>query len=374
MSDTCPRPEPQSRWSAHLVAVACLALSLTFAVVVLVLFVPGKPDDPAPVAATAPTGEIFSGGWVNDPEACDAVRASLPVGERYFGDTPAGKATKGEDKDVLLSDAAKQLLGKHIPTRNQLDVGSCVSFGVVGAVEHLLCVQALEQGAGPDAFRELVQEATYALSRVEIGGGRIRGDGSVTAWAAESGRRYGFIPRGIHGRYDLTKYDTKRCREWGRLGLPDELEPVARQSPVKGITFVRSADEAAKAIRQGYPIAQGSRIGFGNVGPHRRDADGFLRRSSTWSHTMATIGVIGGKRPGFLILNSWGEDWISGSTGGRDIPPGSFFVDYATFNEMCREGDAVAFSDAVGFPARDPWFLVQKPQANAADVALEVSR
>ena len=38
------------------------------------------------------------------------------------------------------------------------------------------------------------------------------------------------------------------------------------------------AEEAAKALRQGYPIAVGSQVGFGTT----RDKDGFLNRSGTW--------------------------------------------------------------------------------------------
>ena len=352
----------------HLAAAwASLALGVLLALVTIfrggtpaLPVVPVVPDGVQQhVPADPPTG------WVDDPAAVKAVRESLPVGERYFGDTPAGRAVMGDEKDVLLSDGVKKLLGKHIPARNQRDVGSCVGFATTSAVEYLIALQALEAGMGPAAFRDLVQEVLYALSRVEVGGGRIRGDGSVTAWSGEAAKRFGVISRGIYGKFDLTQYDTGRCRDWGRSGLPDELEPIAKQSPVKGITFVRSAEEAAKAIRQGYPIAQGSGVGFGARGPYRRDADGFLRASGSWGHCMACIGVVGGKRPGFLILNSWGPDWVEGPTGGRDIPAGSFFVDWGTHDRMCKEGDAIAFSDAVGFPERDPWFILQANPAPA---------
>jgi hypothetical protein len=330
-------------------------------------------------AASQPVGQITPatggeplpvfGGWIASPEAVDEVKQALPPDERFFGDTPAGKSFGDSNQDVLLSDAAKRLLGSHLPARDQGSVGSCVAFGSLTAIEYLLIGQAIRDLQGPDAFKPLVHEVMYGGSRVEIGGGRIRGDGSVTAWAGHFAQKYGVIPRGFHGRHDLSVYNVARCRDYGQRGVPDDLEPVARQSAVKSITFARSADEAARAIRQGYSLAIGSQIGFGNRMPLTRDSEGFLRRSGSWGHCMAYVGVVGGKRPGFLCVNSWGERWVNGPTGGRDLPPGSFLIDYSTVDAMCREGDAIVFSDAVGFPARDPWWFVQAQPAPADRIA-----
>lgn len=319
----------------------------------------------SPVASFAPRT-----GWFNDPNAVAAIKASLD--EPYFGDTAAGKAFLADDgRDVLLTDAAKYVRGDYLPPRDQGDVGSCVSFGTSTAIEHLILVQmAKAQQLGlppPTDYKDLVQEVVYGGSRIEIGGGQIRGDGSVTAWAAKFVQQWGVVPRGKYGAYDLTKYNTLTCRKFGATGVPAELETEARKSPVKAFTFVRNADEAAKAIRQGYPIAVGSGVGFGSRGPWPRDKDGFLRASGSWGHCMAVLGVVevNGRR-GFLWVNSWGDKVHTGPTGGKAIPAsGCFFVDWATANAMFAEGDAVAFSDAVGFePRRLPewWFLGVKPK------------
>jgi hypothetical protein len=372
--NNCPAPKKRYRLTPFAFAAACLGLSLSAVVAVVFLLLPPAPvkDDappPAPVAsapAAAPGEDAhYFGGWLDIPEGREEVRTALPPEERWFGDTPAGRAVMGDDQDVLLSDGVRKFLGQHLPARDQGRVGSCVSFGSTTAIEYLIILQALSQGLPLDAHKELVQEAMYGLSRVEIGGGRIRGDGSVTAWAGEAAKRYGVLPKGVYGRLDLTRYDENRCRDWGRSGLPDELEPITKQSPVKGISFARSADEMAKAIRQAYPIAIGSRVGFGSRGPWTRDKDGFLRASGTWGHCMAVVGVIGGPRPGFLFVNSWGTDWVRGPTGKYDMPPGSFFVDWATADRMAREGDCIVFSDAVGFPTRNPWFILKDVPAPA---------
>jgi hypothetical protein len=318
----------------------------------------------APVGVMDPSadgtpGREYYTGCIEDPEACEEVRQSLPVGQRCWEDTPAGKAfgVADVDGDVLLSDAAKLLLGRHLPARDQGNVGSCVGFGTVAAIEYLMIAQAVAEGFGPDAIRDLSQEVVYAGSRVEIGKGRIRGDGSVGSWAAKFTTEYGVVCRDVHGPFDLRRYSSDRCREWGRTGVPDPLEPVARLTPVKAFTFVRSAKDAAAAVRQRYTISVGSRRGFGDRMPLTRDSDGFLSPRGDWGHCMAVIGVIGGRRPGFLFTNSWGDRWVNGPTGGRDIPPGSFFVDWQVADGMFREGDAIAFSDVADFPTRPLWFV-----------------
>lgn len=315
----------------------------------------------------------FSGhktGWRPDPEAVERVKASLD--EPYFGDTAAGKAfLADEDKDVLLTDAAKYVLGDYLPPRDQGDVGSCVSFGTATAIEHLVLVQMARAGQlglpPPSEYKDLVQEVIYGGSRVEIGGGAIRGDGSVTAWAAKFVQQWGVVPRGKYGAFDLTRYNTLTCRKFGATGVPAELETEARKSPVKQFTFVRNAAEASKALHQGYPIAVGSGVGFGSRGPWPRDKDGFLRASGSWGHCMAVLGVVNvNGRRGFLWVNSWGAGVHQGPTGGKNIPAsGCFFVDWDTANRMFGEGDAIAFSDAVGFPVRqlpEWWFLGIKPK------------
>lgn len=320
--------------------------------------------------AFLPSNEMRATGWVRDNDETARIKASLA--EPYFSDTPAGKAFLGpeDDKDVLLTDAAIYVLGKHLPIRDQGQIGSCVSFGTSTAIEHLILVQMARAGqAGlppPSEFKDIAQEIVYGGSRVEIGKGRIRGDGSVTAWAAEFVQQYGIVPRAKYDQFDLTAYNVSTCRKFGNSGVPTELEAVAKKSPVQTFTFVRNAEEAAKAIRQGYPIACGSGVGFGNRGPWPRDADGFLKRSGSWGHCMAVLGVVTvNGRKGFLFMNSWSADVHKGPKGGTNMPDsGCFYVDWNTANSMFAEGDAVAFSSAVGFPPvklPDWWFLGVRP-------------
>ncbi len=304
------------------------------------------PDAGDVAAAFAPGGM----GWIDSPSDTEAVRKSLPEGEKSFGETPAGKAVLGIEQDVVLSEVVKKCRGAFLPARDQGNLGCCVSFGTATAIEYLL----YNQIARGDRlkFRDLCNEVLYGGSRVQIGGNHIRGDGSVTAWAGQFVHNWGIVGRDVYGERDLTKYDVSRCRQWGDSGVPQDILAVAKNSPVKGITFANSADEVAKSLRQQYTLAIGSKVGFGNSGPYTRDADGFLLENGKWGHCQAIIGVKGGARPGFLIMNSWGPNWVGGPKGQFDIPPGSYWIDWKTMDKMTKEGDCIVFSDATGFPQR----------------------
>lgn len=209
-----------------------------------------------------------------------------------------------------------------------------------------MCVQ-VAAGAAQE-YRDLAQEVIYGGSRVEVGGGRVSGDGSVGAWAAEFVRRYGVVPRGVHGAADLTRYTEARCREFGARGLSADLEALARLYPVRGVANVRTWAEAKAAIRNGYPVAVCSRQGF----TMRRDSAGFCAPSGTWNHCMALIGVTESPRPGGFLLNSWGPSAHTGPVGVGNPSPAGFWADAAVLDRMLADGDSWAFSGFTGFPAR----------------------
>lgn len=293
---------------------------------------------------TPPPEQPRTFGWVDDREQVQAVAATLPT--PHFCDTEAYRSVYEGPDDVFLWDAARKVLGRLIPPRDQKDVGSCVSFGTASAVEHLICVQ-IANGAA-EGYRDLAQEIIYGGSRVEIGGGRIRGDGSVGAWAAKFVTDYGVLPRGVYGPFDLREYTVARCRDFGARGVPDELEPEVKKHPVKAVANVRSWAEAQAAIRNGYPIAVCSSQGFRLA----RDADGFCPPQGTWMHCMALVGIRGGGRPGGFLLNSWGATAHTGPGGLGDPSPAGFWADAAVLDRMLKQGDSWAFSGFSGFPAK----------------------
>jgi len=291
-------------------------------------------------------------GWVRDPAAVEAVRSSLAAPQ--FTSTAAYRAESAGPEDVFLWDACRSATGALLPPRNQGPIGACVGFGTAAALEHLACVQVADGES--EEFRTLAPEIIYAGSRFEIGGDQIRGDGSVGAWAARFVRDYGVLPRDRYPGLNLTTYDSKLCRKLGRSGVPDSLEAIVKEHPVRTIANVTSFNECRAAIRHGYPLIVCSDQGFTMT----RDDEGFCQPQGQWMHCMAIVGVRGGERPGAFLLNSWGGSAHTGPRGLGDPSPAGFWADADVVDRMLQQGDSWVFSQFVGFPARSPQLMVRR--------------
>lgn len=285
-------------------------------------------------------------GWYKDESQ---IAANLdPLKTLQFAATPAGKAVLGEE-DVFLYRVVRKAAGQAAPwypNVNQQSVGCCVGCGWKHGCDALQA-SAIAHGA-KFQWKPVSVEAIYGASRVEVGGGRISGDGSVGAWAKEAVGKIGLLPMEQVGAHDLSAFSPARAREWGRTGVPDELEPVAREHLVKSAALVRTAQDVKRAIQQGYPVPICSDQGFAM----ERDRDGFARAQGYWSHCMCVIGYRGGSRPGYLILNSWGDRAHTGPVWPADMPVAAFWIDEPVMDRIARQGDSFAISDVQGFPKR----------------------
>lgn len=283
-------------------------------------------------------------GWVNDPAEVTAVLARLPM--PIFGVSSEDVTGSGKGKVALLYKAVEKVVGK-FPDYVPQAIGDCVSFGFRTCIDVLKCVEIVT-GEREEWKAETATEPIYGGSRVEIGGGRLRGDGSVGAWAAEWVSKYGVLLRQVYDGVDLTEYSGSRAKDWGRRGCPDELEGVAREHPVETVSMVTTYEDARDAIANGYPVAVCSNQGFTST----RDNEGFAKARGSWAHCMAFIAVDDAhRRPGLLCMNSWGQTWISGPTR-HDQPAGSFWVDAEVCDDMLSGEDSFALSSFVGFPSR----------------------
>lgn len=323
---------------------------------------------PATVATPAPPETAVGGmGWVDAPDDRAPVAATMAK----FSDTPAFKAFQGDEpKHVYLWEAYRTLHGNAPPERNQGGVGSCVSFGTASAIESTLANQVLLGLVGE--YRDIAQEVIYAGSRVEVGGGKIRGDGSIGAWAAKFVVQWGIVSRGNVGRYDLSNYDEARCRSWGRTGVPDDLELEAKKFPVSDAAAIRNWVEAKKALANGYGIAVCSNIGF----TMRRDANGVCKASGTWAHCMALDGYHiepDGREYGH-ITNSWGDNAHTGPVGWGNPNHAGFWAESRTVERMLFAADSWAFSGVTGFPARKIDWNVRRAEPRPLKPSLEFAR
>lgn len=290
-------------------------------------------------------------GWHKDPAEVAIVQSRLK--NPMFLTSACAVSTKEIPDHMYLWKAAEQVLGSKLPARNQGQVGSCVSFGTAAAVEHSMLVEIVKGDL--EEFKHLCQEQIYGGSRVTIGGGRLRGDGSVGAWAAEYVNKYGILARGVYGSIDCTNYDEDLCRNWGKQGVPTDLLPTIKTHPVKTTSLVRNFEEAKKALASGYGISVCSNQGFDDM---VRDQDGFAAPSGEWGHCMALIGYKTENRSGGFLLNSWGADSHTGPSGAGDPPSAGFWVDSKIIDRMLGEQDSWAFSCVSGFPVRKLHFLI----------------
>lgn len=285
----------------------------------------------------------------------------------YFGWTPndaevekflpqcrplmAGELPKDEKKDVLLYKVVREVLGVDAPKGPQ-GIGDCVSWGWSNLVNYLQCVQiamAKKNGTVAPEYQEIMTEATYAFSRVEVGGQRgSMSDGSVGAWAAEAAKKYGYLSRTyVKGKGLSPEYDPKRAKKWGANGVPDELEPEARIRLVKSVAQVTSFAEAATFIQNGYPVAVCSDQGFSMT----RDSQGFCRGQGTWYHCMLFMAVRW-DRPGLCCSQSWGANTPDGPLA-MEQPDNSFWVDASTVDRMLRQKDSFTGSNFDGYMPQD---------------------
>ena len=286
-------------------------------------------------------------GWIDDPAAVEAVMNDLPF--PVFSDIWTPIKDSGKGKRVLLYDFIRKASNGEYPKRKQT-IGDCVAHGAAYAVDAVKSVDIILKNEFEEWVEETATEDIYAGSRVQIGGGRIRGDGSIGAWAARYVNEYGALPRGKYGNVDLTTYSGSKARSWGRggAGVPKSLIPTAKKHPIQTVSKVTTYEEVRDLIANGYAVTIASMQGFSS----KRDSEGFAKPQGSWAHQMSILAVDDEyKRPGVLVQNSWGT-WNSGPKR-HDQPNGSFWVDAEEIERrILKKGDSWAFSGYEGFKPR----------------------
>jgi hypothetical protein len=297
----------------------------------------------------------FVPGWESRPDQVEAIAALQPIGA--FEDSAAFDASGPLPDFVSLDDAVLKISGKILPTRNQGNAGTCVSFGTIGAVEYTMAV-AIARGK-PFIWHDLATEPVYGGSRVEVGKGRLgRGDGSIGAWAAEFVKGWGVAARQDYPalKIDLSQYSIPISRQWGNAGVPDNFEPILKQHPVQGIAKILTTEGLKTALANGYGVAESS----GYLLRSSRNGDGTIDAYRGGGHCMCVSGYITiGGVDWFHIRNSWGDAAHTGPTHPKFPTKSGGLIHQSKMRAMLDGGDTWAFSDALGFPARNlvDWYV-----------------
>ena len=238
-------------------------------------------------------------GWQPDPRGSDSFVSSLP-NPTLAEAAPSFRAI--ENKDVFLGTYLLQLMPEW--KRLSQPIGSCVGWGSALACDVLAACDILLRNE-PETFGGRTLEASiYAFSRVEARGQsrNLGGDGSTGFHAAKSVRDFGTLHYGVdYNGKKFTEVSGSLEKSWGRDGVPSDLEPFAKRRTVREVTLVKTFEQYAASIQNGYPVFICSNRGFGMT-----MKNGWLTPSGIWMHCMMGCGVRW-DRPGGFVPNSWGE-------------------------------------------------------------------
>lgn len=287
-------------------------------------------------------------GYVPDPDGANQFVSSLP----HPTFSSAAPDCKADSKDVHLWPALLQC-APGWRRGSQGSVGSCVGWGSSLAVDLTAACDIIYRNESEEWRGRTIESSLYGFSRVESRGLRSNGggDGSTGFHAAKSIREFGALHYGVNygGVTIPEKGKEARDREWGRNGVPDSLEPFAKERRCGSVTLVTTFEEAAAAISNGFPVVVCSGVGFGMV----RDDEGFCRPGPTWWHCMCLASLRLGKRPGLLCMNSWGDSNTRGKHYPHDMPAAvancSFWIDADVCNRMLSGRDSYAYAGYSGF-------------------------
>jgi hypothetical protein len=296
------------------------------------------------------------GGWVYRPDqVAQWVGDPLNRSPVFSASAYKLRGTGAGKEAYLYRDIIRAVGSFKIRTQK---LGNCVSKGWGSATDNVDILTRARLGL-PQQKSRIAAAPYYGFSRYEVGWlenkARLRGDGSVGAWAARAAIKYGCLRQQRYGQYDLTTDDDDTLsKRWGDSGVPDAIEPKARELLVQHAALVTSWEDVADAVCNRKLVIVCCDIGFSS----RRDQHGFIRRGAPWGHCWYIIAVRNhGPRPGALLVNSWGPDWCTGPLP-DDEPPGCAWIHPEDVHNCVRiQQDSYAIASVTGLD-EDPWVMV----------------
>ena len=295
-------------------------------------------------------------GWLpgNEPVRQWVKQQQQP----YFTQVAPHLKNTGQGKRVLLWKFFEKVSGGELVPHDQAGP-DCVGQGYALGADILAGTQIKYFFKPQQWVAKASTEIIYVGSRVEIGGGHLRGGGSHGVWAADWCRKYGvLLRRPYFGKYDFTRYNFDLAQQWGHRcdkctpwggGVPIELELAARRHPIRTTKLVTTWSQACDSVANGYPVVLCSNLGYTD----ERDNDGFAEQRGIWYHCLLLAGIDTiFERPGGLIINSWGPNW-NGGPKRLGQPKGSFWADAENIHAMLQQGDSFALSQYNGYPRRN---------------------
>lgn len=292
-----------------------------------------------------PIPDLNQNGWLERPELVEELISSMD--NPFFSGAAKDIKGTGKGKTLMLFQAFEKA-GIPFPEPLQTSAPDCVSHAT-SLSNDLLKVVEIISGEREEYLARTACEFTYSVSRQLIGRNRLgRGGGSVNAWALKGMVEFGVLARIKYGKVDLTKYSSQRSVDWGNQKLPATIVDLAKEFHIGAFAQIHNFSEAEDSIFNGFPLAIASSQGFNRT----RDKEGFCKPEGTWRHSMAGTALLGGRRPGIGISNSW-PNYLAGPKTDFNLPTSTFFCDADVFDKMCRSQDVFSLCDFSGYKLRD---------------------
>jgi len=286
-------------------------------------------------------------GYRPNPKATQDFLASLP---RPLLADAGPDLQLDTSRDVFLG----EYLLKVAPDwkRGSQKIGSCTGWGWGLSCDILAACDVLLRNEAEVYGGRVLEASVYAFSRVEVRGQRnLGGDGSYGSACAKAVTKFGTLHYGIdYAGERFTDNSGTREKEWGRDGVPDRLEKYAAEHKVSSVALVKTFDEAAKALQNGYPVAVCSMQGFS-----MKLRDGYLTPMGTWAHCQMFAGVRWKPRPALLCVNSWGDCYEGSADPALPLQfqKSAGWVEADTCTDMLSGEDSFALSGYSGFAPRE---------------------
>lgn len=279
--------------------------------------------------------EVAAEQWPVMQEAANFVEFDL------FGDVQAPKYSENYR-------VAQRVIGRSIGGASSVQlIGDCVSWGMKHAVEYLACCDILMR-KDAEEFHHIFAPYIYGVSRVQIGGGRLSGDGSLGSWAAAGVMKYGVI---FANKNETPVYSKEVAKKWGANGPPSSYLAIGKNYLVQSAAKVKSWDQLIAGLANGYSCTVASNQGF----TMKPDKDGFHQADGQWMHQMCIYDYCLDPDPHVLIANSWGDvhGTLKHFATGETLPAGTIRAKKSVIERMIGQGDTFLVSQYNGFPTQD---------------------
>jgi hypothetical protein len=242
--------------------------------------------------------------------------------------------------------------------------GDCVSWGTAHILDVILSITSL-MGATSEAVALVATEGIYGFGKSELFNSyRWNGQGMAGVDAMKSIVAFGTLYRTIYQikteTCDLSQYDGDRAIAWGETprrshGVPDWLEPFAKQHTAIDSVEVTDAVMAGALIQSGYPFQWCGNTKWGLT----RDSDGIARTYASGAHCMACTGVRyrNGDPYAFWIANTGHGAHVTGPIGPYPMPDSyaacGSWISADVVDAVLKDGDCFTTSMITGWEPLD---------------------